>query len=389
MLKESTHFQLAPVLFGAGTLLKAGSVVKQLGCSHPYIISDLGIVKTGNVDRLCDALKADGFEFTVWAETKQDCTDSDVWAAAAIGRESKVDCVIGLGGGSALDAAKAISAVIANGDDVIDDIVLYLTGQKDYANKPLPVIEIPTTAGTGSESTFVAVVTSSKLDCKIGLPVPPAYAIVDSELTKTAPASVTGFTGMDALSHANESLTEQKAGPHSDLLAYEAIRLIKENLPKAVANGNDMDARDNLALASNFAGISFNESGVHLGHSIAHALGHLYGIPHGICCANVTPAIVKFAAKTHPEKMRKLGEIMGAEFKCCDCDAGEKSALAVRKFQKEVGVKTFKELGYSLDQILAAKPLVYGEPLSTAYDGVITEEDVAEVLKDAYELGNE
>ena len=126
----------------------------------------------------------------------------------------------------------------------------------------------------------MAVVSSDKLDCKIGLPVPPSYGIVDSELTKTVPPYITAFTGMDAFSHANEALTEQKNTPHSDLLAFEAIRLIKENLPVAVQDGNNSQARDCLAFASNIAGISFNEAGVHIGHSAAHALGHQIGRAH-------------------------------------------------------------------------------------------------------------
>ncbi len=322
----------------------------------------------------------------MWAEAQTDCPEDTVKAAAAIGRNESVDGVVGVGGGSVLDTAKAVSAVIPNDDQVLDDIVLYLSGQKNYANQPLPVIEIPTTAGTGSESTFVAVVTSEKLDCKIGLPVPPAYGIVDSELTKTVPSYITAFTGMDALSHANESLTEQTNTPHSDLLAYEAIRLIKENLPLAVEDGTDMEARDRLAFASNIAGISFNESGVHIGHSAAHALGHLYHIPHGVCCANMTPAIIKFAAKTYPEKMKKLGNIMGAKITSDDPEViGTQAADAVRKFAASIGVKTFKELGLSKDQVLAAKPMFYGDPLCMAFGGEVTEQDVTDILTDAYE----
>ncbi len=174
--------------------------------------------------------------------------------------------------------------------------------------------------------------------------------------------------------------------PHSDLLAYEAIRLIKENLPLAVEDGTDMEARDRLAFASNIAGISFNESGVHIGHSAAHALGHLYHIPHGVCCANMTPAIIKFAAKTYPEKMKKLGNIMGAKITSDDPEViGTQAADAVRKFADSIGVKTFKELGLSKDQVLAAKPMFYGDPLCMAFGGEVTEQDVTDILTDAYE----
>ena len=321
----------------------------------------------------------------MWAEAQTDCPEDTVKAAAAIGRNESVDGVVGVGGGSVLDTAKAVSAVIPNDDQVLDDIVLYLSGQKNYANQPLPVIEIPTTAGTGSESTFVAVVTSEKLDCKIGLPVPPAYGIVDSELTKTVPSYITAFTGMDALSHANESLTEQTNTPHSDLLAYEAIRLIKENLPLAVEDGTDMEARDRLAFASNIAGISFNESGVHIGHSAAHALGHLYHIPHGVCCAILTPAVIRLQALYYPEKMKQLGNLMGAEIVSDDPEEiGRKAAEAVRNFVKEVGIPSLKEQGFTKEQIMEALPVVEHDPLAYAFDGQVTEDVIKNLLEYAY-----
>ena len=386
MLKSGTYTQLAPILFGNGCAGQAGEAVGNLGCKKVLLVCDEGVLAAGAVETVKKALLGAGIQVIVWAEAQTDCPEDTVKAAAAIGRNESVDGVVGVGGGSVLDTAKAVSAVIPNDDQVLDDIVLYLSGQKNYANQPLPVIEIPTTAGTGSESTFVAVVTSEKLDCKIGLPVPPAYGIVDSELTKTVPSYITAFTGMDALSHANESLTEQTNTPHSDLLAYEAIRLIKENLPLAVEDGTDMEARDRLAFASNIAGISFNESGVHIGHSAAHALGHLYHIPHGVCCANMTPAIIKFAAKTYPEKMKKLGNIMGAKITSDDPEViGTQAADAVRKFAASIGVKTFKELGLSKDQVLAAKPMFYGDPLCMAFGGEVTEQDVTDILTDAYE----
>lgn len=386
MLKSGMYTQLAPILFGNGTVEQAGEVVKGMGCKKVMIISDEGVNETGIVNRVQKILQNSEIAAVLWTEAETDCPENSVKKAASIGRNEQVDGVVGVGGGSVLDTAKAVSAVIPNDDQVLDDIVLYLTGQKQYAHLPIPVIEIPTTAGTGSESTFVAVVTSDKLDCKIGLPVPPAYGIVDSELTKTVPAYITGFTGMDALSHACESLTEQKNTAHSDLLAFEAVRLIKENLPIAVNDGNDMTARDNMAFASNIAGISFNESGVHIGHSAAHALGHLYHIPHGICCANMASAVIRFAAKTYPAKMKKLGELMGADITSDDpAVIGELAANQVRKFAKAVGVKSFKELGLNKEQILAAKEMFYGDALCMAFGGKVTEQDITDILADAYE----
>ena len=291
MLKSGTYTQLAPILFGNGCAGQAGEAVGNLGCKKVLLVSDEGVLAAGAVETVKKALLGAGIQVIVWAEAQTDCPEDTVKAAAAIGRNGSVDGVVGVGGGSVLDTAKAVSAVIPNDDQVLDDIVLYLSGQKNYANQPL-----------------------------------------------------------------------------------------------AVEDGTDMEARDRLAFASNIAGISFNESGVHIGHSAAHALGHLYHIPHGVCCANMTPAIIKFAAKTYPEKMKKLGNIMGAKITSDDPEViGTQAADAVRKFAASIGVKTFKELGLSKDQVLAAKPMFYGDPLCMAFGGEVTEQDVTDILTDAYE----
>lgn len=386
MLKSGIYTQLAPVLFGTGTSSQAGDKAKELGMSKVLLATDSGISSLGYDSKVKAALEGAGLTVTLWNKAETDCPDYTVKDAAAIVRSNGIDGIVGLGGGSSLDTAKAIAAVAANGDEVLNEIPLYLTGQKNYAVKPLPILLIPTTSGTGSESTFVSVITSSGMDCKIGLPCPPDYAIVDPGLTVGAPAFITAFTGMDAFSHANESLTEQKNNPHSDLLAYEAIRIITKWLPAAVKDVNNLEAREQLALASSFAGISFNESGVHMGHSTAHALGHLYHIPHGICCALVTPCIIEFAAKDYPEKMKKIGEIIGITFTSDTPEAiGVAVADGVRKLMREISIPSMKDQGITKDQVLAAKPMIYQEPLCTAYGGTIEEQDVIALLERLYD----
>lgn len=388
MLKDGIYLQLAPVLFGKGTVEQAGEKVKALGVKKAMLVSDAGVAAAGITDRVERILTGAGIKVVVWAEAETDCPDTTVLAAAAIGRRENIDGVVGLGGGSVLDSAKAIAAVVANDDMVLDEIPLYLTGQKQYERHPLPVMEIPTTSGTGSESTFVSVVTSSKLNCKIGLPVNPDYGIVDSELTVTVPQDITAFTGMDALAHAMEALTEKKATAHSDLLAYEAIRIIHEYLPRAVKDGHDEEARDYMAYASNLAGISFNESGTHIGHSAAHAIGHTYHISHGICCSNMTPPVMRFAAKTYPEKIKRAGLIFGAEFTSDSPEeVGMAAAEAVRSFAASLGVKTFRELGITEEQLASLKGTINSDGLCHAYGGTVTEQDIEEMLRSAFRDG--
>ncbi len=388
MLKEGIYLQLAPVLFGKGTVEQAGEKVKALEVKKAMLVSDAGVAAAGITERVEAILLKAGVKVVVWAQAGTDCPDTTVLAAAEIARWENIDGVVGVGGGSVLDTAKAIAAVVANDDQVLDEIPLYLSGQKRYAKHPLPVIEIPTTSGTGSESTFVSVVTSSKLDCKIGLPVHPDYGIVDSELTRSVPQDITAFTGMDALAHAMEALTEAKAIAHSDLLAYEAIRIIHKYLPRAVKDGQDEEARDYMAYASNLAGISFNESGTHIGHSAAHAIGHAYHIPHGICCSNMTPPVMRFTAKTYPEKIKRVGMIFGAKYSSDEPEAiGEAAADAVRSFTAALGVKTFRELGLTEEKLTCLKGIIDGDGLCHAYGGTVTEPDIEEMLKTAYRDG--
>lgn len=388
MLKSGVYLQLAPVLFGSGTCKQAGEKAKELGMTKVMLVTDEGIEDVGHADKVANSLKEAGVEVVIWNGSKQDCPEDSIKEAAKVGREHGVDGIIGVGGGSVLDTAKAAAAVIPNGDEVLDDIVLYITGQKDYANPRLKLLLIPTTSGTGSESTFVAVVTSKKHDGKIGLPSPPHYAIVDPELTLGCPASLTASTGLDAFSHANEALTEKNNTAHSDLLSYEVIRLVTKWLPVAVKDINNLEAREHLAFASNLAGIAFNESGVHVGHALAHQLGHKYNLPHGVGCALLTPAVIEFVAETYPEKTKKIGEAMGIQVESDKPEEiGKIVADAVRELSREVKIPTFSELGLTREQVMAVGPLAYHspDPLCSAFDGTVTLEDVNRILEIAYD----
>lgn len=388
MLKSGVYLQLAPVLFGSGTHKQAGEKAKELGMTKAMLVTDEGIERLGHAGKIADSLKEAGLEVVIWNGAVQDCPEDSVKEAAKICRDNGVDGIVGVGGGSVLDTAKAIAAVAPNGDDVLDDIALYITGQKDYANPRLKQLLIPTTSGTGSESTFVSVVTSIKHDGKIGLPSPPDYAIVDPELTLGCPASITAFTGLDAFSHANEALTEKNNTPHSDLLSYEVIRLVTKWLPVAVKDINNLEAKEYLAFASNLAGIAFNESGVHVGHALAHQLGHKYNLPHGISCALLTPAVIEFVAKFYPEKTKKIGEAMGINIETDKPEEiGKIVADAVRDLAKEVKIPTFSELGLTREQVLEVGPLAYHspDPLCSAFDGPVTLEDVNTILEIAYD----
>lgn len=384
MLRAGVYKQQSPVLFGKGSTEKTGEIAKELGMTKVLLVTDKGIRGVGH-DRLIQSrLEEQGITTIVWDGTQGDCPDSAVREAARLAKAEQVDGIIGLGGGSSMDTAKAVAVIAANTEEILEDIPAYLAGEKKYPNRPMELILIPTTAGTGAESTFVCVISDSKLDCKIGLPSSASYAIVDSSLHVNTPAGITAFSGMDAMSHAVEALTEVKNTPHSDLLSYEAIRIISEWLPKACEDIADPEARDQLAYASNIAGISFSESGVHMGHSVAHNLGHLYHVPHGIGCALMLPPVVEFMAKDYPEKVRKIGEAMGMSVENEE-NIGKKVADEIRGLMKRVNIPSLAQQNITREQALSLVDLSVGEPLCMSYNGAVEREDIETAVSSAYD----
>ncbi len=387
MLKAGEYTQLAPVLFGSGMVGKIGEKAKELEMTKAILVTDKGIMGVGHHKKIMQSLEEAGVSYVLWGEARGECPVDSIRAAAAVARRENADGVIGLGGGSSLDTAKAVAVVAANRDEVLDDIPAYLNGDKHYSHKPIPSILVPTTAGTGSECTFVAVVNDPRLNCKIGLPSPPTYAIIDPALAVGTPPFITAFSGMDALTHAYESFTSKDNTTHSDLLAHEAMRLIMKWLPVACKDIDNLEARENLALASNFAGIAFSESMVHIGHAVGHLLGHLYNIPHGVGCAIVMPAIIEYVvARDLPERVKSIGCAMGIEVKGDDPkEIGKAVADALRAMMRDVGIPSLQKSGLTKEQTLALAEQVVNDPFCEHFAGSVTQEDIAAILEATYD----
>lgn len=386
MFKSGEYTQLAPVLFGKGMIKKVVDVVNKCNVKKVLLVTDKFLSGKDFFIEIKSSLEDAGIEVSVWTDVVGECPDYILRDGASFAKEKDIDGIIGIGGGSSLDSAKALSVLIPNGEAILDEIPAYLSGSKKYPNPQLPVILIPTNSGTGSEVTFVAVITDSITKGKIGLPCPPTYAIIDPGLMVGSPSFVTAVSGLDAMSHAIESLCEVKHTPHSDLLAYEAIRLIAEWLPIACNDIDNIEAREKLAFASNIAGISFSESGVHVGHSFAHSLGYHYHIPHGHACAIMTPPTIEFIAKEYPDKVREIGKLMGLDLQNVDNGAlGKRVADEVRKLMKEVEIPSLESTGITRDQALDLVQFSVNEPLCMQYDGTITKNDLIEVITSAYD----
>lgn len=297
------------IRFGQGVLSELPLQLGRRGWHSIFVISDRGVQNAGLLTRLEGLLKTNNAEYSIYLDVQPNPSEQNVLTALHRLRECKPDAIIGLGGGSVLDTAKLVSVLSTHGGNIWD-----YQGLDAIPGPGLPVVAIPTTAGTGSEVTRFAVISHPTRRRKIPFAssyLVPQLAIVDPELTFTLPPPITAATGMDALTHAIEALTTLIGQPIADAMALEAIKRISEALPRAFLNPNDVEARATMSLASTMAGIAFGQSFVALAHAIAHALGGLYNLPHGFCCALALPLAMEFNLETKTEKYSMIAHALG------------------------------------------------------------------------------
>ncbi len=342
--------QLVPVIFGEGAIDQLGEKVKELGCKKIMCVYDGGVKAAGIAPRAEASLKAAGVEYVVFDKITADPTDALVNECGALAKQEGVDGFVGVGGGSSMDCAKAASLLL-NHDAPIEQ---YFTAPPSFLECSVPVILVPTTAGTGSEVTQVCVITCSKDHSKPSIFMRSALAIVDPELTYTVPASVTANTGLDAFTHAAEALTANRGNPRSDLLAVAALEKISKNLPEAVKDGTNKTARHELSLAANWAGIAFADADCHLGHTMADGISSAFHTPHGLNCIWVNAEVMKMCAAVVPEKVKMIGQAIGVQFTGSETpeEIGEKTAAATRALMRACGIKSPKEMGLDRQQFV-------------------------------------
>ncbi|MRR15427.1 MAG: aldehyde dehydrogenase family protein [Deltaproteobacteria bacterium] len=322
------------VISGHGTLPAIYKEIVNLGCKRALIMTDPGVRKAGLTKRVEDALVE--FCVGVYDNIAQD-TDLDIVdAATAMARDLKVDCIVSVGGGSVIDTAKAVCVTLKNGGKCNDHIAI-----NRLQEPQIPHIVVPTTSGTGSEVTNVAVIKSKKAGRKVFLVDPriiPNTAILDPQFTLNLPLGLTATTAMDAMTHAVEALTSIMAQPICDGQALQAIRLIKENLPRVIANPKDEKARNQLQIAATMAGWAFTIAQVGLGHAMAHTVGILYNVPHGAACGIVLPAVMRFNVDFAADKLAMVARAMGVNAaEMDDKTAALAAADAIEKLMKETG----------------------------------------------------
>ena len=327
------------IIVGAGTLAKLPECAKKMGGTHEMILSGPTLKKMGVVDKAADSLKVAGIAADIFTDIEANPSVTTVEKATESYLASGADFLVALGGGSPMDAAKGAAARVVHPNTPVNK----MAGLLKVRHKIPTFVAVPTTAGTGSETTIAAVITDPETHHKyaiMDLCLVPKYAILDPELTRDLPQKTTSTTGMDALTHAIEGYITKGACTISDMFHLEAIRLISENLRGAVQNTEA--GREGMALGQYIAGMGFSNVGLGIVHSMAHGLSALYDTPHGVGCAIILPTGLEYNKSVAGERYRAVGKAMGVEG--IDAMTAEEAAdatiAAVKKLSEDVGIPT-------------------------------------------------
>ncbi|MDC9580213.1 L-threonine dehydrogenase [Xenorhabdus sp. PR6a] len=336
-MAASTFF-IPPVnKIGMGCMAEAVELMKDYGYRQALIVTDRVLNEIGVVGQV-QALLADvGIKSAIYDGTNPNPTTVNVEEGLTILRQHHCDCVISLGGGSPHDCAKGIALVAANGGDIRD-----YEGVDRSAKPQLPLIAINTTAGTASEMTRFCIITDIERHIKMAIVdknVTPILSVNDSALMAGMPKGLTAATGMDALTHAIEAYVSTAANPITDACALKAVTMISHYLRRAVEDGNDMEARENMAYAQFLAGMAFNNASLGYVHAMAHQLGGFYDLPHGVCNAVLLPHVQRFNAKVAAARLKEIAAAMGVEVGTLnDVQGAEACIQAISKLAKDVNI---------------------------------------------------
>ena len=368
--------------FGPGAREVLPQEVARLGLHKAFVASDKDLIKFGVTDKVLKVLEAANIPYTVFSDIKPNPTVSNVKAGVKAFAESGADFILAIGGGSSIDTSKAIG-IITNNPEFSD--VVSLEGVAPTKKKSVPIIALPTTAGTAAEVTINYVITDEKNEKKMVCVDPndiPAIAIVDAELMYTLPKSLTASTGLDALTHAIEGLITKGAWEMSDMFEIKAIEMIHRYLETAVFEPTNAEARDGMAVAQYIAGMAFSNVGLGVVHGMAHPMGAIFDIPHGVANALLLPTIMEFNAPAALDKYVLIAKAMEVYTPGMSKEEAANAAVkAVRDLAIKVGIpQHLSELGIKesdLDKLAAA-----------AYADVCTpgnpREVTVEIIRDLY-----
>ncbi len=349
-------------LKGAGSVKKLAAFIKEKGLKKPLIVTDKGLLSLGLVDSLFDSIKENGYDYVLFDGVVPNPTTDNIEAAYAMYTENECDCIIAFGGGSSMDCAKICGARVVNPNKSAAQMRGILKVRKSLP----PFFAIPTTAGTGSETTIAAVISDGKTHEKYTIMDPnilPNYAVLDPELTVGLPPSITSATGMDALTHAVEAYIGKSNTAETRQNAIEATKMIFEYLPRVMKDGKDIEAREEMLQASFYAGVAFTRAYVGYIHAIAHAIGGVYGYPHGLACTVVMPYVLEYYGESCKYQLADLADAVGIEGACEVCKA-QNFIAAIRKMNSDFGMpEGFDKLEEKDFDTIISRVLKEGNPL--------------------------
>ena len=352
---------------GAGASSEVGPILKSLGLNNPLIVTDKVMVLLGYIEGLQKSLVESEINADVFDDTVPEPTVASIQAGVKQVRNGNYDCVIALGGGSPIDSAKAIAILGKYGGEMRDYKFPRIVDEPG-----LPVIAIPTTAGTGSEVTRVTIIsdeiTDEKMMC-LGIGFMPTVALVDYELSISVPARTTADTGIDAMTHAIEAYVSRKASAYTDTQAIAAMKLIGPNLRKVYHNGGDRDAREQMMLGSTLAGAAFSNASVALVHGMSRPIGAAYHVPHGLSNAMLLPAVTEFSIPAAAERYADCARAIGVANESDNTEvANNKLMDELYALNKELQVPSPEEFGIEREhffnnmQTMAEQALASGSP---------------------------
>lgn len=370
--------------FGCGARKELENEIKRRNFCKAFIVVDNDLIKFGTLDMVTSEIE--GIPYEIFSEFKANPTVNNVKNGVIAFNASGSDFIIAIGGGSAIDTAKGI-AIVANNPEFAD--VVSLEGVANTKAKCVPIIALPTTAGTAAEVTINYVITDEESGRKMVCVDPndiPVLAIVDAELMASMPKGLTASTGMDALTHAIEGYITKGAWELSDMFELKAIELISSNLRAATANGKDMKARENMALAQYVAGMAFSNVGLGCVHSMAHPLGARFDVPHGVANALLLPFVMEFNMPAALDKYCEIAKAMGEDITGLTREEGAKVAVnAVKKLSLDLNIpQTLREINIPKESLNQLAKDAYADVCTGGNPREITENDILELYQIAY-----
>ncbi|MBR2590704.1 MAG: iron-containing alcohol dehydrogenase [Clostridia bacterium] len=358
-------WQEPEIFSGAGAVKDLAKIIKDKGFSKPLIVTDPGLMKLGLLDGLFASIEENGYSYALYDQVVPNPTIENIEAALKIYNDNACDCVIAFGGGSSMDCAKIAAARAAHPNKSVEK----MRGMLKVGKGLPPIFAVPTTAGTGSETTIAAVITGAN-HTKVTILDPairPPYAVLDPELTLGLPPFITAPTGLDALTHAVEAYIGRSNTKNTEAKARQAVNMIYKYLPVVYEDGKNIEAREQMLLASYYAGVAFTQAYVGYVHAFAHAIGGMYGIAHGSACATILPEMLKYYGYTCFSQLADLADEAGIEGKD-EADKAKKFIKSIQDMNAKMDIparfeqleeKDFVELA---DRIIAEANPLYPVP---------------------------